>query len=277
MYVTAPFSLKWLFKTLGLNFFIFRAEGGEGGGGAGGSGGGSGGGNGGGGAPAITPEIQALIDAQVTGLKNKNSELLGQINTFKTNLAKFDGIDPDAVNAMIKRFADDEEAGLIKAGKFDEVLNKRTERMQADWQKKMQAAEGNLTKAQAANKRLADRALSDAILKAAGKAGALPEAMEDIVLRARGVFTINEDGEVVAKNGDDVILGKDGKTPLSPQEWAETLRETATHLWPKATGTGAQGSGGAAKGGKTITRAQFDALDHADRQQMMRDKVTVID
>lgn len=33
---------------------------------------------GGGGTPEITPEIQAIIDQQVSGLKAKNSELLGK-------------------------------------------------------------------------------------------------------------------------------------------------------------------------------------------------------
>jgi hypothetical protein len=34
-------------------------------------------------------------------------------------------------------------------------------------------------------------------------------------------------------------MGKDGKTPLTPLEWAESLRESAPHLWPRATGTNA--------------------------------------
>ncbi len=44
-------------------------------------------------------------------------------------------------------------------------------------------------------------------------------------------------------NGDEVVLGKDGKTPLTPIEWAESLRETAPHLWPKAQGSNAPGGG----------------------------------
>lgn len=90
----------------------------------------------GGGGTEITPEIQKLIDdqvaAQVTGLKTKNSELLGTIKQQKDNLSRYEGIDPDAVRGILQRFSDDEEAKLIAAGKIDEVLDKRTERLRAD-------------------------------------------------------------------------------------------------------------------------------------------------
>lgn len=55
----------------------------------------SGGEGGGGGGIEITPEIQKLIDervtSEVTGLKTKNSELLGTIKQQKENLSRFEG------------------------------------------------------------------------------------------------------------------------------------------------------------------------------------------
>ncbi|MEX9757258.1 hypothetical protein AB7W88_21050, partial [Providencia vermicola] len=63
---------------------------------------------GGGGTPEITPEIQAIIDKQVSGLKAKNSELLGKLKEQGDNLKRFDGIDPDAVRGILKRFENDE-------------------------------------------------------------------------------------------------------------------------------------------------------------------------
>lgn len=208
----------------------------------------NGGDGGSGGGSSISPEVQALIAAAVadatTGLKNKNSELLGKLKESGDQLKRFEGIDPDAVGAMLKRFADDEEAGLIKAGKFDDVLNKRTERLRGDFEKKLGAEAERAKKAEAKAAKLADRTLAGSLRDAAIKAGALPEAMEDIVLRARGTWTLNDDGDAVAVDADgEVILGKDGKTPLSPSEWAESLRESAPHLWPRAQGAGAQGSG----------------------------------
>jgi hypothetical protein len=206
----------------------------------------------GGGGPAITPELQAIIDAQVnnavSGLKAKNSELIGKLKEAGENLKRFDGIEPDAVRSILKRFSDEEEAGLIAAGKLDEVLNKRTERMKGDYDKKLGAEAEARAKAEAKAQKLAQRTLAGALRDAAIKTGALPEAMDDIVLRAGGLWRLNDDGEAVAMNGDEVILGKDGKTPLTPMEWAESLRETAPHLWPKAQGTNAPGSSAGSRG-----------------------------
>ena len=102
--------------------------------------------------------------------------------------------------------------------------------------------------------------VGNALGDAAFKTGALPEALEDIVLRAGPVWRLNDDGEPVAMNGDEIVLGKDGKTPLTPIEWAETLRETAPHLWPRAQGSNARGSGNGeapTKKGKAPVRADF--------------------
>lgn len=138
---------------------------------------------GGGGGTEITPEIQKLIDdqvaAQVSGLKTKNSELLGTIKQQKDNLSRFDGIDPDAVRGILQRFSDDEEAKLIAAGKIDEVLDKRTERLRADVDKQIKAANERADKAEAFSGKFRDRVLGDAIRSAASKAGALAEASDD--------------------------------------------------------------------------------------------------
>lgn len=232
---------------------------------------------GGGGGDDLQAQIRAAVEKEVAGLKSKNQELIGQNKTLKESLSRFDGIDPDAVSAMLKRFADDEEAGLIKAGKIDEVLTKRTERMKSEYDKQVKAAQTESERLKAANARLADRALSEAIMKAASKAGALPEAMEDIVYRAKAAgFRVNADGEVVSMNGDDIVLGKDGKTPLTAIEWAESLRDNAPHLWPRAQGTGALGSSGNA-GARTMKREAFNALKPAQRAAEMAKGTVVID
>ena len=241
---------------------------------------GDGGEGGGGNAPAITPEVQAQIDAAVTaavgGLKSKNSELLGKLKDAGTNLQRFEGIDPDAVRNILSKFANDEEAALIAKGDIDTVLSKRTERMQADFDKQLQARDAALTQAQAKAAKLAAGKVSGALTQAASKTGALPEAMEDIVLRGQGQgWTINDDGDVVALRDGEIVLSKDGKTPLSPTEWAEGLRDAAPHLWPKAQGTGAPGASGGGNG-RTITQAAFDALAPKARAAAMAGGMRVV-
>lgn len=203
---------------------------------------------GGGGGEDAQASIQKAVDAAVAGLKTKNSELLGKLKEREEKLKDFDGIDPTAVRAILTKFASEEEAALLAKGDIDIVLSKRTERMQAEHSKTLKAEQEARTRAEGKASKLAARTLAGAIRDAAVKTGAYPEAMDDIVLRAGGLWRLNDDGDPVAMNGDEVVLGKDGKTPLSPMEWAESLRETAPHLWPKAQGSNAPGSGSGARG-----------------------------
>lgn len=241
--------------------------------------GGEGGGGGNATPPAIAPEVQAQIEAAVaaatTGLANKNRELLGSLKAAKENLSQFDGIDPTAVRNILSKFASDEEAALIAKGDIDTVLTKRTERMQGDFAKQLKGREDTIAQLNAKAAKLAAGKVSGALTAAASKAGALPEAMEDIVLRGQGQgWAVNDDGDVVALRDGEVVLGKDGKTPLSPMEWADSLREAAPHLWPKAQGSGAPGSHGG--GGKTITQAAFDALAPKARAAAMASGMRVV-
>ncbi|MBI6187652.1 hypothetical protein JEP98_00550 [Providencia rettgeri] len=219
-------------------------------------------GGGAGGAPEITPEIQTLIDQQVSGLKAKNAELLGKIKEQGDNLKRFDGIDPDTVKGMLKRFENDEEAKLIADGKIDEVINKRTERMRGDTDKQLKEANARVEKAEAFANKFRARVLGDEIRSAAGKAGALSSAQEDLILRAKGIFQINDEGQAVAVDEDgDPIMGKDGRTPLSPVEWVESLKENAPHLFPTASGTDA---GKHKQGGAHLKRSQMSASEKAE-------------
>ncbi|WP_020227131.1 hypothetical protein [Acidovorax sp. MR-S7] len=191
-------------------------------------------------------DVQAAIDTAVAGLKAKNSDLIQRLQAAQDNLKRFDGIDPDAVRNILKRFSDDEEAGLIQAGKVDEVLNKRTERMKADYDKKlaaaMQAAEAATQRAQA----FQGRVLDDAIRAAAVKAGLHQHAIDDALFRARSMFTLDENGSAVQFDADgSPVLGKDGKTPFTPMEWLEGMKDKAPHWFPAtASGSGATSSGG---------------------------------
>lgn len=216
---------------------------------------------------ALGGKVQEYVDNEVAGLKSKNTALLGSNKTIKTELEKlkgqFDGLDIEAVKGLLAKAGQDEETKLIAEGKLDEVISRRTERLRTDLDKQVKAANERAEKAEAFAAKYSDKVLADSIRTAAIKAGALPEAAEDIILRARGTFKLSEDGEPIATDRDgEVIYGKDGKTPLSPLEWAESLRETATHLWPRAQGAGQTGdnNGKAMKKWGEYTEAERAAL-----------------
>jgi hypothetical protein len=178
------------------------------------------------------------------------------------------GKTPDEIQALMTRQRELEEGSLLSKEKYEEALKKRMEYVQADNDKKVKALEDRALQKDQLAAKLGDRALADAIRQAALKSGALPEATDDIILRAKALFRLTEDGDVAAFNGDEVLLAKDGKTPLSAIEWAEALRDVAPHLWPRGQGTGSTSAYGA-NGGKTIKQEAFNSLRPAERAKRM--------
>ena len=219
--------------------------------------------------PAIKAAIATAVEASVSGLKTKNTELLGKLKDTSGKLSQFEtqfeGIDIDAVKGLLAKAGQDEETKLLTEGKIDEVFGKRTERLRGEFEKQLAGEKARADKSESFANQVRDKVLGDSIRAAAIKAGALPEATDDLILRARGQFTLNEEGDAVAVDKEgQAILGKDGKSPLSPLEWAESLRESAPHLWPRAQGTNAPGGGG---GQAAFKRSEMTSEQKRDYQR----------
>lgn len=202
----------------------------------------------------ITPEMQKIIDAQVAGLKAKNSELLGKVKQYGEEMKRFDGIDPEAVRSILQRFSDDEEAKLIASGKIDEVLTKRTERMKQGYEKETLAERKAREAAEQRAQKFERRVLENGIRAAAASAGIFPHAIDDALLRAGQVFQLDEEGNPSAVEG---AYGKDGQ-PLTLQEWFAEMKEKAPHWYPSANGGGSTpgGKGSAPQGNFGGTRSE---------------------
>ncbi|UNH28187.1 hypothetical protein MNY64_05100 [Moellerella wisconsensis] len=198
----------------------------------------------------IQAAIKAAVDEQVAGLKAKNSELLGANKGVKEELdalkSQLGGIDLTAVKDLLSKANMDEESKLIAEGKLDEVIQKRTERLRADYDGKLTAEKERADKAENYANKFRQSVVKGQIVQAAIENGVLKEATGDIAFLAQSQFSLDDNGNAVAldENGE-VIIGKDGKTPLTPKEWIETIRENKPYFWPVAQGSGAQGSGGA--------------------------------
>src|SRR5574340_175358 len=167
---------------------------------------------------------------------------------------KFAGIDPVKVRDMMAKLDQDGEAALIAAGKFDEVVAKRTEKLRADRQRQIDEAHGKAKSAEERVSKYSQRVLDDRIRDAVmGKVHVHAIKAGDVLRAAREIFVLDENGNAV-QLGDDgkPVLGKDGKTPFSPAEWIESMTEVAPHWFPSdSTGGGAGGSKNNA-GGKTM-------------------------
>lgn len=233
-------------------------------------------------APVITPELQAIIDAQVAeatkGLKSKNDELLGDQRKLKDNLKKFDGLDPEKIKGLMERLDQDEDAKLLAEGKKNVVIEKYTERMRAQHAADLAAAEERV-KAEAQRADAYRGAVLDNQIRSVCT-GLHKGAIEDALLHARQVFSLDAKGNAVQLDADGTpVRGKDGTNPFSPAEWIEQQKELKPHWFPSSTsgsGSGNVRDGGSGTG-KTIKRADFNALPPARQSEVARSGTKIVD
>jgi hypothetical protein len=175
-----------------------------------------------------------------------------RLDEFRTNniqmqqqLDKLKNVDPVKYAELIKLQQDVEEGRLIKEGKLEEVVALRVTNMKRDLEGQLTISTTALSQA---NAQLAVLMIDNAVRQAAVKNGALTTALDDVVLRARTVYSM-DNGQPVPKDGKgQVIYGKDGTTPMTVEDWLVGLKKSAPHLFAGSQGGGAGGGRGAPAG-----------------------------
>lgn len=177
---------------------------------------------------------------------------------------KYKDIDPEQYAELLKAHEAAEEAKAKAGGDIDTLAAKKAQKAIDDANKKLAdalaQAEAERKKAQA----FQGRVLDDSIRAAAAQAGLHKHAIDDALFRGRVMFTLDENGNAVQRDADgNVVIGKDGKTPFSPSEWLESMRESAPHWFP----AGASGSGsnnGSKGGGAGKPKSQWTPREKAE-------------
>ncbi|OGB23345.1 MAG: hypothetical protein A3I66_01380 [Burkholderiales bacterium RIFCSPLOWO2_02_FULL_57_36] len=167
---------------------------------------------------------------------------------------RFVGIDPDKHKALMSKFESQEEADLIAAGKMDEVIAKRTEKRNAEADRLVKEAQTNTEKALERAKQYSQRVLDNHI-RAAVSGLTHKGAIDDALLFARQIFTLDDNGDAVQLDKDgEVVLGKDGKTPFTPAEWIESMKESKPHWFPAGNTGGGSGGDKGGRGGRDLSK-----------------------
>jgi hypothetical protein len=189
---------------------------------------------------------KAVSDA-TGGLNTKNSELLEELRTVKEGLSKFDGFDSEDVKKTMSLFNQSEEAQLLKDGKFDEVIDKRTEKLRGEYDGKIsdmkRASDSAIENGKKFESLYKNKMVDDTIRKAALSSKVIPEALDDVLRRGRDVFSIGDDGVIEARGSDGELIKIDDHL-MDPARFVDGLKKTAPYYWPSSSGTGATGSGG---------------------------------
>ena len=195
--------------------------------------------------------------------RGNNIQLAQQLEDAKKQLKNFEGVDPAKYKAQQDVLQKLEEKQLLEAGQVEKVLEQRTQTMKADYEGQVQALKASVEdfqkKADTYKRSLDTIAVDNAIVKAVTEI-AQPKrgAIEDIKLRAKTIWKVKEDGNLIPMDGDRVLYGKDGTAPMSPAEWAMNLTTTAGYLFEPNTGGGSQGGGrGQQSGDKLVSRSSF--------------------
>ena len=203
--------------------------------------------------------------SRIGEFRNTNIDLNKQITTLQeqmtgytdmqTQLKGFEGIDPEAARKAMGVMQQLDDQKLIDAGKLDEVLEQRTSRMQSDYEGRIKALNESLEqhKSEGAvfKSKLTEVVIDNSLQAAVSKTATVRQgAMQDIISRGRNVWSINDDGTPVPTGSDGkVMYGKDGKTTLSMEEWAQSLVDDAGYLFEQSSGGGSGGGKGGGKGG----------------------------
>lgn len=202
----------------------------------------------------ITPEIQAIIDEQTKGLKEKNTELLGKLKEKQTYAEQL---------AEAKEKA--ELDALERAGNVD-ALKKQIEDKYGKVVADKEAAIKDL------NGKLHKLVIEDGLTAALAKAGVAPQFID----AAKALLKNSTQFEIA-----DDLTAKVGESALSDYVAKWATGEAGKHFIaaPHNAGGGSKGSNGAGKAitGKTVLRADFDQMTQADRTSFIRDGGTVTD
>jgi len=168
-------------------------------------------------------------------LLSKNSELLNEKKAISEKLKAFDGMDPTEFEKLKKNLSGSEEARLLAEGKLDEVVNRRSEKIRVDLEGKLVESQKKLEAEQAKAIELTNkmhrREVDLAISQAATEAGVSPTAIPDIIKRASDVFSVDEDGSIVARDKNKQII-KVGNEAMNPKNYIQGLKKEAPHFWP---------------------------------------------
>lgn len=204
----------------------------------------------------LDPDKYSEFRAQ--GLKNKNQELLGKLTAAKTATKRYEilgDVEDDDIadfSEWLKTRGQDNGNGKPKSTDLQRQLDKATQ--------KHGTLEKQIAELNAENKHFK---LTVPLREIAIKSGVRPEDIDLAILDTQKRFALTDDNKIV-------VLDEDGDpTTITPQKFFESLyKEQRPNLYRPSGGAGSGASantGGGASGKRTITRAMYDAMSHADR------------
>jgi len=214
---------------------------------------------------SVPESLHSFYEKQDDGYKLnvKNAVPSAKLDEFRTNNRKLNAeledlrkqmsyVDMDEYNRLKEQYSKEKAKGSIPETDVEQTLSKRTAEMKAEYEKKLAEITENYTKT---NQKLSTVLIDNQVQSSAAKHNVKQSAFEDVLLRAKNTFTL-QDGVAVAKDSKGEIIYNSEGEPLTIDQWISKLSKSATHLFEESTGAGARGQ-------KTVvqTTTQGTSLD----------------
>lgn len=205
------------------------------------------------------------LDEQTSGLKSKNSELLDEKKQLQKKTKEYEDFDFDKAKEAMDFLENNKDAQLIKDGKVEELLQKKTSQLQSDHEAKIgelnSILEETSTKAIYYENAFKTKMIDDGLREAAVAAKIRPEAIPDVLLHGRSVFSLADDGSLESRDGEGKLRKTIDDKVLTTTNWIEGLKKSAPHYWPPTVGAGASGG---QMDSSDLTQAMNDAAKRGD-------------
>jgi hypothetical protein len=192
-------------------------------------------------------KLQAALDTERKRCKKAESAL-----------SKYEGVNPDDVQSMKQQLEGMKDKQVFDDEGVNALLAKKTQNLKDEYERKLQALthektawEGKATEAE--TKRRHDKARRE-LMEAAAAVKVLPTAIPDAVERALKTFVVDEADQLVGMQGETILYGKSGVDPLKPQEYFQTLKTEAPHLFGVSAGGGAAGVNSGTFNGQDLSK-----------------------
>lgn len=179
--------------------------------------------------------------------RSNNVALLKTQTDLKKEMEKYKDIDPAKYAEMQAKMDEISDKKLIEEGKLEELLSQRVERYQEEHNSKYSALEevnsNLLGNAEKQSDKIRVLMIGSKITAAVNEIGVVRKgAMVDIISRAKKVWELDDDLNLIPKKDGNVYYGEDGKNPITPGEYAKSLYADAPYLFEASKGGGSQGN-----------------------------------
>tara|TARA_X000001382_G_scaffold95659_1_gene70082 strand:+ start:2758 stop:3489 length:732 start_codon:yes stop_codon:yes gene_type:complete len=167
--------------------------------------------------------------------RTNNKKLQEQVQELQE---KYQFVDIEEYKSLKEKVADKDTKGFVPQTDIEKEVEKRVRKMASEYEQKSSSLHETIN---SQTSQLSKLLIDNEVAKTATQNNAIESALDDIMMRVRTKFTV-EEGKVVAKDEAGEIEYNANGDPVTIAQYMNTLKESAPHLFKTSTGAGTVGS-----------------------------------